>query len=265
MKTKKKTLLSFSDNRISFYMPTNWEALSEPQLRYVFRIGEMYQDIALKTLCLIRFLNIKVHKKTKEGWLCSTRVSLFKRKRFFLQTFEIDSFIRQLAFLDEIGSAPFNLSKIGRFRAIDLYFHQVPFKDYINIENYYQGYLYTRDKAMVTEMSKLMYVNKRRKHPKKIRLSSVEILAVVMWYAALKNHFANKFSYFFQRVEADHDLPETEAPDMEAVMNAEIRALTGGDIVKEEAVLEMDVWRALTELNEKAREIKPKKVGLDGH
>jgi uncharacterized protein YbjQ (UPF0145 family) len=37
-------------------------------------------------------------------------------------------------------------------------------------------------------------------------------------------------------------------------MNAEIRALTGGDITKEQAVLEMDCWRALTELNEKARE-----------
>ena len=37
-------------------------------------------------------------------------------------------------------------------------------------------------------------------------------------------------------------------------MNAEIRALTGGDITKENQVLSMDCWRALTELNEKARE-----------
>ena len=32
-------------------------------------------------------------------------------------------------------------------------------------------------------------------------------------------------------------------------MNAQIRALTGGDITKEEAVLSMDTWRALTELS----------------
>ena len=38
-------------------------------------------------------------------------------------------------------------------------------------------------------------------------------------------------------------------------MNAQIRALTGGDITKEEAVLSMDTWRALTELDAKAKEV----------
>ena len=32
-------------------------------------------------------------------------------------------------------------------------------------------------------------------------------------------------------------------------MNAQIRALTKGDITKEAEVLKMDVWRALTELD----------------
>ena len=39
-------------------------------------------------------------------------------------------------------------------------------------------------------------------------------------------------------------------------MNAQIRALTGGDITKEEAVLSMDTWRALTELDAKAKEVE---------
>ena len=33
-----------------------------------------------------------------------------------------------------------------------------------------------------------------------------------------------------------------------------IRALTGGDITKEAAIMKMDTWRALTELDAKARE-----------
>ena len=37
-------------------------------------------------------------------------------------------------------------------------------------------------------------------------------------------------------------------------MNVQIRALTGGDVTKEEAVMKMDCWRALTELDAKARE-----------
>ena len=39
-------------------------------------------------------------------------------------------------------------------------------------------------------------------------------------------------------------------------MNAQIRALTSGDITKEEAVLSMDTWRALTELDAKAKEVE---------
>lgn len=41
---------------------------------------------------------------------------------------------------------------------------------------------------------------------------------------------------------------------MAEVMNNEIRALTGGDISKEDMVLSTDCWRALTELDYKAKE-----------
>ena len=37
-------------------------------------------------------------------------------------------------------------------------------------------------------------------------------------------------------------------------MNAQIRALTKGDITKESQVLALDTWRALTELDALARE-----------
>ena len=37
-------------------------------------------------------------------------------------------------------------------------------------------------------------------------------------------------------------------------MLAQIRALTGGDITKEQAVLDADTWTALAELDAKARE-----------
>ena len=39
-------------------------------------------------------------------------------------------------------------------------------------------------------------------------------------------------------------------------MDAQIRALTKGDITKEKEILALDTWRALTELNAQAREYK---------
>ena len=37
-------------------------------------------------------------------------------------------------------------------------------------------------------------------------------------------------------------------------MNAQIRALTKGDVTKEKEILAMDCWRALTELDAQAQE-----------
>jgi hypothetical protein len=39
-----------------------------------------------------------------------------------------------------------------------------------------------------------------------------------------------------------------------AAVNAQIRALTKGDVTKEKEVLALDTWRALTELDALARE-----------
>ena len=45
-------------------------------------------------------------------------------------------------------------------------------------------------------------------------------------------------------------------PDMRELMLAEIRALTGGDVTKNKAVLHADTMDALAELNAKAREAR---------
>jgi hypothetical protein len=60
---------------------------------------------------------------------------------------------------------------------------------------------------------------------------------------------ADLFPHFFKPGGAGDD-----SPDMRAIMDNQIRALTGGDITKEAEVLAMDTWRALTELNAKAKE-----------
>ena len=42
--------------------------------------------------------------------------------------------------------------------------------------------------------------------------------------------------------------------DITMGIRAQVRALTDGDITKQQAVFETDCWAALTELDEKARE-----------
>ena len=60
----------------------------------------------------------------------------------------------------------------------------------------------------------------------------------------------SNFPHFFKNTK------EGEEPTMEDItmdIRAQVRALTDGDITKQQAVFETDCWAALTELDEKAR------------
>ena len=70
-----------------------------------------------------------------------------------------------------------------------------------------------------------------------------------MWFSYVKKQFSKLFRHFFKPA------PEGgKTVNWLEQMNAQIRALTDGDITKERTVLDADCWRALTELDAKARE-----------
>ena len=61
-------------------------------------------------------------------------------------------------------------------------------------------------------------------------------------------------THFFKQTDDSESPALAIGKQLQELMNTQIRALTGGDITKEREVLEMDCWRALTELNAKARD-----------
>ena len=73
-------------------------------------------------------------------------------------------------------------------------------------------------------------------------------MGVFLWFMWIKDNFSKSFPHLFKPASEEGDYDMTEA------MNAQIRALTGGDITKEKQIEKSDVWRALTELDAKARE-----------
>lgn len=250
---RKTTHATFGDNVLNFSLPDSWGKLTQEQLRYVCYAMSHFDGMQAKTYIFIRLLGIKVIRKVAEGWLCSVTLKNKKKVRFFLSNWQLQYFLKILSFLDAPSAIPVCLSRIGEFRAVNILMRGVLFQDYIRVENYYQGYLQTNDIRQLQAISRILYVDNNGNHPEDIHFTEAELLSVFLWYASLKNRFAVSFPHFFEAV---GDGQNTEPPNMVEVMNAEIRALTGGDITKENQVLNMDCWRALTELNEKAREIK---------
>lgn len=68
---------------------------------------------------------------------CSQRM---EKVRFFVHSWQVQSFLHMLDFIERPGDMPFCLWRIGRFRSVDARLHDVPFKEYVSIENYYQGF-----------------------------------------------------------------------------------------------------------------------------
>lgn len=254
----KKIRPTFGDNRLSFALPDSWAKLTQKQLYYVLYALSAFDDIQAKTYIFLRLMGIKVLKKTDIGWLCRVRISLFHKQRFFLREWEVQHFLNKLDFINDSGAVPVRFDRIGRYVAVDGSFHNLKFTDYIRLENYYQGFLACKDERLLLSMGKTLYRDQFGGYANRLKLDAVQLLSVMMWFSSIKNLFAIKFPSFFQRVESVVD-GDDSTPDMEAVMNAEIRALTGGDATKENQVLELDCWRALTELNEKAREAQDMK------
>ena len=84
-----------------------------------------------------------------------------------------------------------------------------------------------------------------------------ERINIFYWFAALKETLSKKYSDFFQPLAGGDDGNLLgSSTSVEDAMNAQIRALTKGDITKEAEVLALDTHRALTELNAQAREYK---------
>ena len=248
-KTAPSTLSA--DGVLHLTCPRSWKEMTQEQLRYALHIigCGMYSSVEGRTLMLLRFTGIEVKEKTPYGWACTVAVTKEngkqRRHHFFMQSWQVQDMIRQLEFVNSYESFDVRLESIGGFKAVDGLLHGVRFHDYLQMEKSYQGYLSTKQERYVLGLAQLLY-------PGGVTaIDDAELTNCVMWYSYVKSEFAHKFfRHFFKPA----PVSQGKAVNWLEQMNAQIRALTDGDITKEQAVYDKDCWRALTELDAKARE-----------
>lgn len=172
-----------------------------------------------------------------------------------LTLLQIQSATAALGYLRTFPTFPTRITKIGKARPLEADFQRIPFATFISCDNYYQGFLQTKDEERLKELTQLLYPGIKPRC-----LTRPILYSAFYWFASLKQYFARLFPHFLQPMSADEQNLLGYAPPIGEMlrqsMNAQIRALTGGDITKEDAVLNMDTWRALTELDAKVKEVK---------
>lgn len=231
---------------LNLTLPTCWQELTPTQMRYVFFLmTQNYTADEVKTYCLCRFGGLKVLGKEDNGYCV-----LYENNPHIITAVQIAEQLPRLAWLDELPLVPLRLAQIDKHNAVAADLTGVPFSDYLALDNLYTGYLQTQRNDLLREMAVILY------KAEDITLTDEETISVFYWFASLKAYYQRRFRHLFAPSTDGNLLGEMTsiADKLQSAMDNQIRALTKGDVTKEEQVLATDTVRALTELDAMARE-----------
>lgn len=266
---KNQNLPSFSTHKdgtqeFNFKAPSSWAELSEEQLRYVLSVMSIHHDhIVIKCYLLARFCGLTVHKYTRTGWKCSVKcdesgengdakIGKVRERVLYISAAEILSLLKNFDFIDKFTDfRPLQRASDVLLTAVDSMLHDVSFYDYLNIEKNYQLFMLNQEDKFLSKMAHLMYRTEDGSADETAHFEPYELLGVFMWFSSVKEYFAANFTHFFKPAREGGELRRV---DILPAMQAQIRALTDGDVTKQQAVYNTDCWAALTELDNKARE-----------
>jgi hypothetical protein len=263
MKIKKNIPLSFSDNpEVRLSAPKSWKELSAGQLVYISWLMTHTQlsKEELHAYAFVRFTGIKVEHNCPDGrWLCC-----FKDRRFTLSPEQALSLCRQFSWLTGSIGEVTPLPKLAGVARQDVRLRGLPLIQYIACENYYQAFIHSGDEQHLNCLIASFYLGNEKfndaltaERSSRFRNLPFHIrYTVFLWYYGLKTVFQRHFPYFFQKTEPVPEDGEPQAPNMREHIDNMLRALTGGDVTKTEAVYQTETWTAFAELNAKAREYR---------
>lgn len=262
--------------KFNIILPESWAELTDKQLLMVYRLFASDLSTAeVKTLCMMKWGGLQVLASLPKKRFLIRRDKVFdkpneQRKACFISSMarklrpkakeqvvlrlrQIQRATSLLDFLDSFAPIPVRISRIGKHRAVPADFEKVPFEEFLYVENLFQGYLNTQSSELLLQMAQVLYASDH------VKPTKAHLVGIFYWIASLKQYFASLFPNFYKpATNTDANLLGSGQPDtyrqLRESTNAMIRALTGGDITKEECILKMDTWRALTELDAKAKE-----------
>ncbi len=229
-------------------MPRSWAELSPLELEQVYRIMATVTTDALLLAVFRKLAGIRIVREMPDGgFLC-----VAGDRDFILTPEQMLAVYDELEWLSTPGNTPVRLDNMRGCSAVDAQLHGVKFGDYLALENSYQGYLHSRQEKALRGAAAILYPGLAITKP----LCDLERFVILQWLVQLKNMFAGIFVNLFKVDGGEGDVSPLE------IMNNEIRALTGGDVTKESIVLDTDCWRALTELDFKAKEAEDFKASI---
>lgn len=232
-------------------MPSSWEELTEAQLLYIMHcLGRGVPPDRVQVYAFLRFAGLAVMEGKAAENAADADVLFLRRGHlvFPLSRKDLCLGAMEMDFIRSAPEVPMRPSSWKGVAAVDCALHGVPFGEYLQMENFFQRYLAEPQAELLFELAQLLYPGIGRD-----AMTGVLKYVIVHWLTGLKMYFARLFPDLFRPAAQDGD---NGSDGLREIMLAQIRALTAGDVTKEHAVLNVDTWTALAELNAKAREAR---------
>lgn len=242
--------------------PTSWSELSQQQLTFLLKTivtvqqennfipfsskedfsTQIFAQVALR--CLFHWNNISIVTPYNQSWIISHNGS-----QYTVSPADIAPALSVMQWISQAPDIPVRLDVIDGAQALPPDIEDdISFDDFLACEACWQVWQSSQSDEILREMAAILY------RKKEISLQPFEYLSIFYWWAALKNLFAFRYPDFFQP-DPNNSAPIPPDPlSLRRNMDAQIRALTKGDITKESTILALPAARALTELNALAKE-----------
>ena len=229
---------------INLTAPTSWREMSQEQLRIVFDLMAIEQEsTAIKTYMLIYFCGLHVIRHTRFGWKFWTMVD-GKKRVIYIKTSEMQSFIHQFDFINQLEDMDCRLDAVCGLHAADALLQQgVTFNEYLHAEKYYQLFVETKDMEYIDNLAQWLYhdshgraagygdaVDDHGKPVEDVTLTPGERVGTLLWFVHVKQVMARSFPHFFKKTVVEDGEPEPV--NFIELYNIQLRALTGGDVTK---------------------------------
>lgn len=141
----------------------------------------------IQALCLCQWANVLVR--------CRLYGSVYLVQHGKQQaTLTLHQFVCAITAIDYLKSFPpypIRIRTIGKVRPMEADFQGVPFSTFISADNYYQGFLHTKNETLLSHLATLLYPK-----VKKSKLSTPLLLNTFYWFSSQKHYFAQLFPHF---------------------------------------------------------------------
>lgn len=251
--------------KLDITLPAAWRDMTDDMLLYWLRQLAAHQSAyAARTVCAMKWAGLTLVGRYSKGIATFCRGPLTRKTREYyrLTPDDVATITNALGWMDTLPETPMRPDRIAGRAAIQPALHEVPFGTYLAVESGYQAFLATKDYVWLDTAADILYPPA----PKEKKLSDDDRhllrITTLWWWQSLKRFLAGQFENLFIPVAESSDdfAPRDPAREFRDSVNAQLRALTKGDIARENEIQQADLWRALTELDAQARESKEPKT-----